>query len=203
MILIKFKEEFHLNEITFNKLFDRKIDHADFLRGRVAGYIPNISKDMLENPAISYNKTFYSSTIKYNDFVVEKYGNDFLLQSKQELCTFEKYLDDILNTSNKKEFLKKTNYKSYLHNFTKLTRWVGWYNRSRIIRRYNNFMKVCDNFVCGKLDSKNYTAELQNHSSFFNEFITKINGVNAEDILIYYMVYDIKAADGVKKLKRM
>ena len=116
-----------MDEITFNKLFDRKIDHADFLRGRVAGCIPNISKDMLDNSKKSYSKSFYLSTIKYNNFVIKEHGSDFLLKTKKELCTFEKYLDDILNTSNKKEFLKKTNYKSYLYNFTKLTRWVGWY----------------------------------------------------------------------------
>lgn len=160
-----------MNEILFNTLFDRKNDNPDFLRGRVASCIKYISDEISKSNSGSYNQVFYKATINYNDFLIKYFGMDFLSSTLDQIIKFKNFLFTVFNSENPDVILKETDYTKILLNFHKLVKKIGYSKRSRILRRYNNFIKISNNFVNKKIDIKDYKNELLNHILFLDDFL--------------------------------
>lgn len=190
-----------MNEILFNILFDRPIDNPDFLRGRVASCIKFISDDISKNIAGNYNTAFYKATKKYNEILINQFGLDFLSSTLDELVGFKNFLFKLFSSEELDLILKKNDYTKFLFNFHELVKNIGYVRRSRILRRYNNFIKISNNFLNGKLQLEEYKKEILKHIFFFDEMLQKLKKVNPEDVCIYYFVYDIRASENVRKLR--
>lgn len=192
-----------MNEILFNTLFDRKNDNPDFLRGRVASCIKYISDEISNSNIGSYDQVFYKATINYNDFLIKYFGMDFLSSTLDQIIEFKNFLFTVFNSENPNAVLKETDYTKILLNFHKLVKKIGYSKRSRLLRRYNNFIKISNNFVNKKLDIKDYKNELLNHILFLDDFLNKLKNIDINYICIYYFVYDIRASENVRKLKQL
>lgn len=190
-----------MNEILFNTLFDRKNDNPDFLRGRVVSCIKPILDEMTKQQKCDYNSAFYVSTTKFNDKLIDKFGLEFLSETQKELTNFKDLLFKIFNSENILLDLKETDYTNFLTNYYKLVKYIGYVKRSRILRRYKNFIKISNNFIKGKLPKNEYRNEVLNHILFFDKMLKNFKDINPNDICIYYFVYDIRASENVRKLK--
>lgn len=191
-----------MNELLFNTLFDRPIDNPDFLRGRVASCIKFISDEISKNNSGSYINAFYRATIKYNDYLINQFGLEFLSSTFKEIVDFKNFLFQIFNSNNVELLLNEKNYTKYLIKFHELVKNIGYIKRSRILRRYTNFIKISNNFLGGKLKLEEYRKEILTHILFFDDILNKLKNVKPEDICIYYFVYDIRASENVRKLKQ-
>lgn len=192
-----------MDKNLFNSLFDREIHNPDFLRGRVASCIKYISDYMVHNIKYDYNYTFFKATTKYNKYLIRTFGLDFISFTLKEIKDLKKFLVNVFNSDNVKLFLKENDYTKLLTNFDVLCNHIGYKKRSRIFRRYNNFICVSNKFLNGKLNIKEYREEILNHIIFFDDMLKKFENVKIEHICIYYFVYDIRASENVRKLKQI
>lgn len=190
-----------MNETLFNALFDRPIHNLDFLRGRVASCIKPISDGISTYTEGNYSKAFYISTIKFNDKLINHFGLDFLSQTLNEITNFKDFLFCLFNSNNIQDDLKKENISTLLSSYHKLAKHTGYVKRSRILRRYNNFVKISNSFLKGKLSKEEYRKEILNHIIFFEDILKNFQNVDIKDICIYYFVYDIRASENVRKLR--
>ncbi len=183
-----------MDEILFNKLFDRKTNNNDYLRARVSNCIKPILSAMLKNSKGGYVKSFYTATTNFNDDIIKKYGISFLLDTYNEILAFKDFLYSVFNSKNVKKTLKDIDYANFFIKYTALSKDVGFYAKSRILRRYNNFIEISTNFLNNKLPYQAYKNEILSDILFFDDnIIKKISPEDPEDILIYYFVYDIRA----------
>lgn len=190
-----------MNETLFNSLFDRPIHNLDFLRGRVASCIKPISDGISTNTEGNYNKAFYISTIKFNDNLIENFGLHFLSSTLIELDNFKNFLFKIFNSKNIILDLKESDYTNILMNYYKLVKHIGYVKRSRILRRYKNFIKISNNFIKQKIPESEYRKEILNDIIFFDDMLKVFKNVKPNDICIYYFAYDIRASENIRKLK--
>ena len=191
-----------MNELLFNTLYDRPIDNPDFLRGRVASCIKFISDEISKNIAGSYNTAFYKATIKYNNVLINQFGLDFILSTLNELEKLKNLLFEIFNSENIENSLNQNDYANFLVNFYELVKTIGYVKRSRILRRYNNFIKISNNFINKKISLYEYRKEILEHIIFFDDMLKKLKNIDINYICIYYFAYDIRASDTVRKLKQ-
>lgn len=189
-----------MNEILFNTLFDREIHNFDYLRGRVACCIKPISDEIAKNPSSCYVKSFYEATMLYNQKLINYFGTEYLNKTHSDLIKFKEFIFSLIKSDDiYRELL--SNYTNFLSSYYELAKYVGYVKRSRILRRYRNFEKISSSFLRGKISNIDYKKEIENHFSFLSEMTQKFENVDSNDIAIYYFVYDIRAADGVRKLK--
>lgn len=189
-----------MNENLFNTLFDREIHNFDYLRGRVACCIKPISDEIAKNPSNCYVRSFYKATMLYNQKLINYFGAEYLNETHNDLIKFKKFLFNLIKSDDIYRELS-SKYTDFLSSYYELAKYVGYVKRSRILRRYRNFKKISSNFLKGKISIIDYKKEIENHFSFFSEMTQKFENVDPNDIAIYYFVYDIRAADGVRKLK--
>lgn len=190
-----------MDEILFNALFDRKIHNLESLRGRIASCIHPISKEIITHSNGDYLNSFYNATVLYNDKLVKYFGLDFLKSTLSELNNFKDFLYKLSNSSDMKNEITKRDFTCLIPSYYALAKHVGYVERSRIIRRFNNFKKITSNFVNKKLSLNDYKEEIQNQLAFFEEMLNKISDAKLEDICIYYFVYDIRASENARKLR--
>lgn len=190
-----------MNEILFNALFDRKIHNPDFLRGRIASCIKPISDYISANSSGNYYTDFYISTINFNDNLIKHFGINFIDQTISELFNLKNFLFDLFNSNNIILKLKENKYLNLLTNYYKLTKYCGFSKRSRILRRYFNFIRISNNLLNGKISVFEYKKELLNHIVFFDEMLKNFQNVLPDDICIYYFAFDIRASENIRKLK--
>lgn len=197
----KIREEIILNEILFNALFNRPIHNIDFLRARVASCIKPINDEITNINKGDYNSKFYVATTKFNDTLIENFGLQFLSSTLTDLSDFKNFLFKIFNSKNVLLDLKENDYINFLANYHTLVKHVGYLTRSRILRRYKNFVKISNNFIREKIPEKDYKKEILNHIIFFDDMLKKFQDAKPNDICIYYFAYDIRASENVRKLK--
>ena len=189
-----------MNENLFNTLFDREIHNFDYLRGRVAYCIKPISDEIAKNPSGRYVKSFYKATMLYNQNLINHFGTEYLNETHNDLIKFKEFLFVLIKSDDIYKELS-SNYTNFLFSYYELAKYVGYVKRSRVLRRYKNFKKISSSFLKGKISITDYKKEMENHFSFFSEMTQKFENVDPNDIAIYYFVYDIRASDGVRKLK--
>ena len=188
-----------MDETLFNTLFDRKIHNCDYLRGRVACCIKPLSDKMEENLSDGYVRSFYKATISYNQDLVNHFGLDFLKQTKDDFINFRDHLFELFN-SNNIYIASKTDYSTYMSSYYKFAEYVGYSDRSRMLKRFFNFKVITNNFKEEKITIKDFRNEILNQAIFFDDLVKKIFPARTEDLCIYYFVYDIRASENARKL---
>lgn len=192
-----------MNEELFNTLFDRPIHNPDFLRARVASCIPAILDETNRLNTGNYNNAFYEATIKYNKKVIKAFGTSFLEQTKNEVLDFATFLKNLYSSEDIYEFITKNDFKNKFVYYSNLVKYTGYYERSRIIKRYKNFTRISEKFINNKKLKKEYEKEIKFHLEFFQNMCSYILNAPTEDLCIYYFVYDVRASDNVRALKHL
>ena len=188
-----------MDETLFNTLFDREIHNYDYLRGRVACCIKPLSDKMEKNLSDGYVRSFYKATISYSQDLVDHFGLDFLEQTKNDFIEFRNHLFELFN-SNNIHMANKIDYSMYMSSYYKIAEYVGYSDRSRMLKRFFNFKVIANNFKEGKITKEDFRSEILNQAIFFDDVVKKIFHARTEDLCIYYFVYDIRASENARRL---